>query len=344
MNLFTRVEICKLSPAINYSDSFLMMGSCFITEIGERLTDAKFRCRVNPFGVLYNPMSVAHSLRVLLNNASREISSSLTWDKIIPHEGDIFFHQGLWHSFAFHGDFSASTKEQLLRNIGMSMDACQDIMNNVTWCFLTFGTAYVYEWKETGKIVANCHKLPENLFTRRRLAVDEIVDEYRRLLADMWQVNPQLKVMLTVSPIRHIRDGLHENQLSKSVLHLAIDILQQSFPDRVFYFPAYELLTDELRDYRYYADDLVHPSRMAVEYVWQRFVETCIDKEAVNAIESVKEIKKMLDHRPLHPESPEYARFLHQIVLKIETLSKKYPYFEFEKEKEICLTRLNRLH
>ena len=150
--------------------------------------------------------------------------------------------------------------------------------------------------------------------------------------------------MLTVSPIRHIRDGLHENQLSKSVLHLAIDILQQSFPDRVFYFPAYELLTDELRDYRYYADDLVHPSRMAVEYVWQRFVETCIDKEAVNAIESVKEIKKMLDHRPLHPESPEYARFLHQIVLKIETLSKKYPYFEFEKEKEICLTRLNRLH
>jgi len=331
MHLFTSVEISKITPQLSYNDALLLMGSCFATEMGTRLQEAKLRCKVNPFGVLYNPMSIASSLRMLLENK-------------FPTGEDFISHEGLIHSLSFHGDFSAATESELLANIHQSLDDCRDMLQHISCLFLTFGSAYVYEWKETGQVVANCHKLPEKLFNRRRLSVSEIVEEYQSLLSAIWQVNPGCLVLFTVSPIRHIRDGLHENQLSKSTLLLAIDALSQHHPDKVLYFPAYELLMDELRDYRFYADDLVHPSSMAVEYVWQRFTETCFTKESLVAMQSVKEIKKMVEHRPLHPESDEYARFLHQIVLKIETLSEKYPYFDFEKEKELCLTRLNRLH
>ena len=182
------------------------------------------------------------------------------------------------------------------------------------------------------------------MFSRRRLSVDEIVDEYQQLLPKLWANNSKLKVMLTVSPIRHLRDGLHENQLSKATLLLAIDKLQRAYPEQVIYFPAYELLMDELRDYRFYADDLTHPSKMAVDYIWQQFVEACFAKETRDLMESVKEIKNMTEHRPLHPDAPAYRDFLHQILLKIERVSEKCPYFDFEKEKELCLTRLNRLH
>lgn len=329
MNLFTSVEVCKISPQLDYNDVLLLMGSCFTTEIGTRLQENKLRCQLNPFGVLYNPMSIASSLRMLLKSK-------------FPTGEDFIFHEGCWHSLSFHGDFSASTKEGLVGNIQHSLDACHDVLKQVTCLFLTFGSAYVYEWKETGKVVANCHKLPEKLFNRRRLTVNEIVDEYTSLLQEIWQVNPTMRVLFTVSPIRHIRDGLHENQLSKSTLLLAIDQIKQLFPGKVLYFPAYELLMDELRDYRFYADDLVHPSRLAVDCIWQRFSEACFDKDTLMAMKSVKEIKNMMEHRPLHPESEEYARFLQQIVLKIETLSEKYPYFDFDKEKESCLTKLNR--
>ena len=331
MNLFTSVEISKISPQFSYADALLLIGSCFATEIGSRLQDAKFRCLVNPTGVLYNPLSIANSLRMLLNNK-------------YPTKEDYIFHEGLWHSFSFHGDFSAASASELQDNIEASVAKCQGIIKEISCLFITFGSAFVYEWKETGEVVANCHKLPERLFNRRRLGDEEIVREYLALLQEIWDLIPTCRVLLTVSPIRHIRDGLHENQLSKATLLLAIDELQRLYPGKVIYFPAYELLMDELRDYRFYADDLLHPSQMAIDYVWQRFTETCLTQDALLTMKSVKEIKKMLEHRPLHPESDEYARFLHQIVLKIETLSEKCPYFEFEKEKELCLTRLNRLH
>lgn len=329
MNLFTSVEIGSLSDRLSYSDKLLLIGSCFASEVGARLKGVKFTCQVNPFGVLYNPLSIATSLRFLLENK-------------FPMGEDFIFHEGLWHSLSFHSDFSAVSQEALQENIHRSLDTCRDVMKQVSCLFLTFGTAYVYTWKETGQVVANCHKLPEQLFRRRKLSVPEIVETYCDLLKEIWQVNPTIRVLFSVSPIRHVRDGLHENQLSKATLLLAIDELQRLYPEKLIYFPAYELLMDELRDYRFYADDMVHPSQVAVDYIWQKFTETFFDKDTLTMMKSVNEIKKMLNHRPLHPESAGYAKFLHQIVLKIETLSEKYPYFEFEKEKELCLTRLNR--
>ena len=201
---------------------------------------------------------------------------------------------------------------------------------------LTFGTAYVYEQKETGKIVANCHKLPEKNFIRRRLEIDEIVEDYTLLLDELISLNPQLKILFTVSPIRHIRDGMHANQLSKSVLLLAIDRLMQRYPQVTCYFPSYEIVLDELRDYRFYADDMVHPSTLTVNYLWERFSETFFTPETQSLIKECETIRKAIAHKPFHPESEEHKRFLGQIVLKIERLNGKYPYLDFEKETNMC--------
>ena len=206
---------------------------------------------------------------------------------------------------------------------------------------LTFGTAYVYEQKETGKVVSNCHKLPENKFNRRLLSVEEIVEDYTALITEMAARNPDLKWLFTVSPIRHIRDGMHANQLSKSTLLLAIDRLQQLFPERVFYFPSYEIILDELRDYRFYADDMLHPSPLAVNYLWKCFSDSFFSAETKQVMTEVEDIRKDMAHKPFHPESEAYQRFLGQIVLKIERLIGKYPYLDFQKETELCHMRLN---
>ena len=206
---------------------------------------------------------------------------------------------------------------------------------------LTFGTAYVYEQKETGRVVSNCHKLPESNFYRRLLSVDEIVNEYTSLIAGMTARNPNLKILFTVSPIRHIRDGMHANQLSKSTLLLTIDRLQQLFPKQVFYFPAYEIVLDELRDYRFYADDMLHPSPLAVNYLWKCFSDSFFSAETKQVMTEVEDIRKDMAHKPFHPESEAYQRFLGQIVLKIERLIGKYPYLDFQKETELCHIRLN---
>ena len=188
--------------------------------------------------------------------------------------------------------------------------------------------------------MGNCHKLPEKEFTRRRLTVDEIVSDYVSLLSGLLARNSGLKVIFTVSPIRHVREGMHANQLSKSVLLLAVDRLQAAFPENVFYFPAYELVLDELRDYRFYAEDMVHPSEVAVQYVWERFSSACFSPETLHIIEESENIRRALAHKPFHPGSEEYKRFLGQIVLKIDRLNGKYPYLDFQKERELCHTRL----
>jgi hypothetical protein len=188
--------------------------------------------------------------------------------------------------------------------------------------------------------VGNCHKQPDALFHRRRLPVEEIVTDYTSLFTGLFARNRQIKVMLTVSPIRHRADGLHENQLSKATLLLAADELKRTFPAHVSYFPAYELLMDELRDYRFYADDMVHPSATAIRYVWEKFTEHCFTEEACSVMKEVEEIRKALQHKPFRPGTEAHKHFLEQIVLRINRLIDKYPYLDFEKEKEVCLTLL----
>lgn len=329
MNLFTVVEKPKL-PSLSHADKLMLIGSCFASEMGERLRRAKFACDVNPYGVLYNPLSISQALREMLSG------------KVYVH-ADLYVHADYWHSAMHHGDFSAPTVDEALQTINQRISVANEELKTLDCLLITFGSAWVYEEKDTHRIVGNCHKLPERNFVRRRLSVEEIVDEYTSLLNTMIADNPALKIVFTVSPIRHVRDGLHDNQLSKATLLLAIDQLQHAFPECVFYFPAYELLMDELRDYRFYADDLVHPSAKAVEMVWQRFVQTCMNEATQQLMKQCNDLAQALAHRPLQPQSEANCRFLQQIMLKIAELSEKYPYLDFQNEKALCHTRLNNL-
>lgn len=328
MNLYTTVEMPVL-PELSHDATLLMMGSCFTTEIGSKLTKTKFKVDVNPYGVLYNPSSIATALKEMLQNKH-----------YMPEE--LFRHQDYWHSLMHHSDFSAPAIEETLQRINRRIEVAHEELKDLNILMLTWGSAWVYEEKTGGKVVGNCHKLPEKQFRRRKLTVEEIVDDYTSLLTGMFARIPALKVLLTVSPIRHLRDGLHENQLSKATLLLAVNRLQEIFQGRLFYFPAYEILLDELRDYRFYADDMVHPSAQAVEIVWERLVEKCMSSETQILMKRLQELERALAHRPLHPENEEYKRFLQQIMLKIEEIQKKYPYLDLEKEKELCRTRLNK--
>lgn len=328
MNLFTSVEIPKGLPQWNHSHHLMLLGSCFTTHIGNRLSAGKFQSDTNPYGVLYNPLSIALALQQIRKGKCYQPS-------------DLFFHGGCWHSTLHHGDFSCPSAEETLLRINGRLTQAHRESKRLDGLLLTFGTAWVYEDKESAQIVGNCHKLPERCFHRRMLSVDEIVTTYEQLLSAWWKECPGLKVLFTVSPIRHIRDGLHANQLSKSTLLLAVDVLQHRYPQQVSYFPAYEILMDELRDYRFYAADMVHPSEVAVDWVWERWVQAVFSKETQAVMQDCADIQKMLEHKPFHPQSEEYKRFLGQIVLKIERLNQKYPYLDFEKEIEICHTRLN---
>lgn len=328
MDFQTKVEQPAGLPSVTHAGQILMMGSCFAENVGRLLKDAKFQLDLNPFGILYNPSSLFTALIEILKRK-------------VYKEGDLFFHNGFWHSLMHHGCFSGPTLEETLQSVNIRLLQAHQTLLKLDWVMLTFGTAYVYEQKETGKIVSNCHKLPENNFNRRILSVEEIVEDYTALIAEMTTRNPDLKWLFTVSPIRHIRDGMHANQLSKSTLLLAIDRLQQLFPEQVFYFPSYEIILDELRDYRFYADDMLHPSPLAIRYLWERFSETFFSAETKQVIMAVQDIRRDLAHKPFHPESEAYQRFLGQIVLKIERLIGKYPYLDFQKETELCHMRLN---
>lgn len=304
------------------------MGSCFAEHIGRMLVDAKFRCDVNPFGILYNPHSIRVALRQIMENKQYT-------------EADLFFHSERYRSYMHHGLFANNDVEKVLSNINSRISEAHQSLPRLNYLLLTFGTSWVFTLKENGQIVSNCHKMPTNTFERTRMTVEEIVEDYTQLIQDIQTLNPTCKILFTVSPIRHAKDGAHGNQLSKAVLLLAIEQLQNFFPEQVLYFPAYEIVLDELRDYRFFNEDMSHPSPLAVGYVWERFSQTFFAKETLTIINECQKIKKDLLHKPINKDSGAYKAFLKQIVLKISEFEKKYPNLDLEKEKERCHTLLN---
>src|SRR5574344_444544 len=313
--LITAVEMESM-PHLSHHDTMLMLGSCFIDNIGEKLNDSGFNVDINPFGTLYNPLSIGEAIKQIINER-------------VYSEQDLFEYQGLWHSEMHHSSFSSANREEILHHINNSIASAHEIWDKATVLILTLGSAFVYYNKE-GQVVGNCHKLPESEFNRRRLTTEEIIDDCKTLITDVLQKKPDIKIIFTVSPIRHLRDGLHENQLSKSTLLLATDKLKELYPQNIFYFPAYELMMDELRDYRFYADDMTHPSSLAVEYIWEKLSDACFDKGTTMLAEECEKIYKAIRHRPLHPDDKAYKEFLGQLTLKINRLKEKYPYLEFK--------------
>ena len=278
MKLQTIVDIAPSNWKIGYEDTILMLGSCFSDEIGEQIQQRYLNVTCNPFGTLYNPLSIAQALQMTE----------------VP---ELVAHEGLWHAMSHHGSFSRADQHEAEQAVRASIDTMQQALKDATVIIVTFGTAWVYE--KDGQIVGNCHKLPESCFTRRRLTVEEIVAAWRPIL-DRY---PDKYWLFTVSPIRHIRDGLHENQLSKATLLQAVEqIVLHSYPSPATrrYFPSYEIMLDELRDYRFYADDLVHPSSLAVNYIWERFVDTFCTNQTKNELVLQHKRWKHEHHLPLH--------------------------------------------
>ena len=306
-SLFMPVQIPASSWKIGYDDQILLMGSCFADSMCAKLHEHYFRVEGNPFGVLYNPASIAMAIEMARKSQTIE-------DK------DLVEHGGLWHSMAHHGVFSDIDMAVVLDKCNGSIVALRQALENATVITITFGTAWVYEY--AGKVVGNCHKIPANQFVRRRMTVEEIVATWQPLVEAM----PDKKWLFTVSPIRHVKDGLHENHINKGILLQAVE--QLSKQSGCSYFPAYEIMLDELRDYRYYAEDMVHPSSMAVEYIWQRLVETYMTADTQAEMKKLHQLWRDEHHRFIHPDSMEAKRFLERLGQKKHELQEDYPWIE----------------
>ena len=318
MEFRTTIDIPVSSIRISHQSHLMMFGSCFAQNIGQALAKGKFDVNINPFGILYNPLSVSNVIR-------RIIKASMF------SEDNLQLHNGIYSSFVHHGDFSALTPKDALDKINTSLRSAVESLHRMDTLIVTFGTAYAYKLKTTGEVVSNCHKFPASDFCRYRLSVDEIVDDWSSLIAELKEINPLLNVLFTVSPIRHWKDGAHENQLSKSTLLLAIDELNKK-NEVVHYFPSYEIVMDELRDYRFYADDMIHPSRTAIEYIWDVFSVTYFDEKTRAIIRLWQGIRQALEHRPFNQKSEGHKQFLRQTLLKLEAFQNNYPYLDCKHE------------
>ena len=322
MDFRTRIVFPESDISINHSSSVMLFGSCFSEHIGLNLVRHKFKVDVNPFGILYNPFSISCAIRRLLSAESFS-------------EADLVFNNELYHSLMHHGHFSATDKEACLHNISSRFDQAVPFIQQTDLFLITFGSAYAYQWRENGEIAGNCHKFPADRFRRLRLSVEEIVEEWGEVITLLTTINPGTRLLFTVSPVRHWKDGAHENQISKSILHLAIDALQNRFSERVSYFPAYEVMMDELRDYRFYNEDMLHPSSLAVDYIWNLFSESYFSDETRRVNDEWAQIRRALDHRPLHPETEAYRLFLEGTAQKLEAFVVRHPEISCEEERHL---------
>lgn len=326
MDFRTPTDITPLAPRLRHSDKLLVMGSCFAEHIGGRLEKMKFRTEVNPYGVLYNPLSIAEALTRLIEQRP------FTEEEL--HE----FPDGGWNTWLHHSRYSHPDKQEALLAINTNMKKAWRQLTEANTLIITLGTAWVYKLADTAMVVGNCHKVPERNFTRQRLQVQEIVEALSTVILLINEINPKLRVLFTVSPIRHLKDGLHGNQLSKATLLLATDELCRLYPEKCNYFPAYEIVMDELRDYRFYAEDMAHPSMQAVDYVWECFVDNCIDADAQSFMLQWEKIVRAMRHRPFNSQSEQYKSFIQQTISKINELKKSTPYLEVQDELEHCLS------
>ncbi|MGM0620132.1 MAG: GSCFA domain-containing protein [Bacteroidota bacterium] len=317
----TEVEIANFEWKAGYPKRNLFMGSCFTENIGGKMAALKYDVDINPFGILYNPLSVANALELLLQK------------KKFTHE-DLFQHNGLWHSFFHHSRFSSPDADVTLENINTRIETSADYLQKAEFLFITFGTAWVYEYIPTGQTVSNCHKIPAAEFKRFRLAADTITQKFISIISNIRKINPGIKFIFTVSPIRHWKDGAVENQRSKATLLLATDkIINELNGDGCGYFPSYEIVMDELRDYRFYAEDMIHLSNVAVNHIWEKFQHSLIDSESQKISGEVQKIGNAMNHKPFNKFTIEHLRFLKQCLKKNSELEEKYPYLDLTNEK-----------
>ena len=317
MDLTTEVPLPSSSDAITFSTPVMFLGSCFANEIGYRMASGKLRVMTNPHGTLFNPFSVAKAL-------DRFVSSH------VYSSDDIYLHQNRYMSLDHHTAFSSYESDVLVERLNGVSRSASSFLREASFLFITFGTSYIYTLRESGVIVANCHKLPSSLFTRRQASSAEIASRWKETLDRPAEVNPGLKVWFTVSPVRHLADGAHANQLSKAHLLLAVEELL-SHPSVAGYFPAYEIFMDELRDYRFYAADMVHPSETAIDFIWEKFSGIFIESPVLRLWGEAAKITRAMAHR-VSGGKRETTSFADAMLQRISDLKTKAPYIDLTNE------------
>ena len=317
---------------LNHQHHLLLIGSCFTENIGSKLKQLKFSVLENPNGILFNPVSIAKSVNSYIQNKQYT-------------EANLFYQNECWNSWEHHTRFSHPDKEQCLQLINASQSAAHHFLQKANWLLITVGSAFVYEVLDSpsgdrGEVVANCHKVPTDKFNKRLLSIDEIKTSLHEMLANVFDFNAGVKIIFTISPVRHLRDGFVENNRSKAALIQAIHQLTDA-DERLFYFPAYELVIDDLRDYRFYAEDMVHPNYAATNYVWDKFIDTCVDEPSQALMKEINVINAAKNHKPFNPTSEQHKKFLQINLEKIVQLQKQYPYLNFENEKQYFSQRIS---
>ncbi len=300
-------------------DSIFTIGSCFAETIGARFADNKFKALINPFGTLYNPISIHHSLRSAIQTE-------------MPTYNDYLVNQEVHYNYHFHSTFSSLNKTELEEKIKQSLSSANQFLKASNYLIITYGSAFAYRRKETNELVANCHKMPSSNFSKELLSIDEITNSFAYIYQQLKSFNPDLKIILTVSPVRHLKDTHELNSVSKSTLRLICHQLVEKF--NVDYFPAYEIMMDDLRDYRFYKIDRIHPTQEAEEYIWDKFSEKYFDQRIKDFLETWREIKTALEHRASYPSTVSHQVFLKSLLKKLEALKN-----QIDVDKEVTQVR-----
>jgi hypothetical protein len=320
MEFFASLNIKRLQPPITYEDNILVTGSCFTEHIGNYLMDVKFNILQNPNGILFDPISVCNSLVSYIHNKQHK-------------EGDLFYLNESWHSWQHHGRFSNPDKEECLRVINESQNAAHFFLKQADWLIITLGSSFNYRLTGSSIPVANCHKAPAQTFSKHLCTIEETVTALDQTIHQLFHFNPELKIIFTISPVRHLRDGVVENNRSKARLIEAVHHLVNKF-DKLYYFPAYELVIDVLRDYRFYDIDLAHPNYVATQFVLEKFTQNCFDESTQELMKEIKKIIIAKKHTPFNPHSQQHKKFLHTYFNKTKQLQEEYPWLDLKKEME----------
>ena len=321
MNLQTKIPLEKRSNhLLDYHSSVLLLGSCFVENIGNKLNYFKFNNLQNPFGILFHPKAIESFIYNAINQKEYK-------------EKDIFFLNEQWHCFEAHSKLSHTSKDVLLNDLNSNIKLTNEHIATATHIIITLGTAWAYKHLETDKTVANCHKVPQKQFAKELFSIDAIYKSLKRIIDLIRNINSKSTIIFTVSPVRHLKDGFTQNTLSKSHLISAIHQLINSElltgNNQLFYFPSYEIMLDELRDYRFYTEDMLHPNQVAIDYIWEKFVHVWMSNTCLKTMAEVDAIQKGLRHKPFNPNSEAHLKFLEQLELKTAKLQAKFPSITF---------------
>ncbi|SHL78342.1 GSCFA domain-containing protein [Flavobacterium xinjiangense] len=318
MNFRTQIPIPKSNHLKDYNSKIVSLGSCFAVNMAEKLDYFKFQNSCNPVGILFHPLAI-----------EKLIDFAVSWKQFT--DNDIFFHNERWHCFDVHSDLSNSNKDELLETLNTIIKSTKQELEEASHIIITYGTSWVYRNIESDSIVANCHKVPQKQFTKELLSVEEIEESIANAIKLIHAVNPNCNIIFTVSPVRHIKDGFVENQLSKAHLISSIHSVLETEQGKsnTEYFPSYEIMMDELRDYRFYAEDMLHPNQVAIDYIWKRFKETTISETAFSTMDEVESIQKSLSHKPFNPNSTSHLKFESKLREKITKLESQYSFMKF---------------